>query len=76
MGAVPAITNVPPQEPVYQFQLAPVPKLPPVIPSVDEEPLQTGDVPVAEVADVDKVFTFNITLLQLENVDPNSCLTK
>ena len=45
---------------MYQFHVAPVAKLPPVIPRVEDEPLHIGVVPVAEVADVDNVFTVTI----------------
>ena len=37
---VPELINVPPQETVYQYQLAAVPRLPPVILKLEEEPLQ------------------------------------
>ena len=53
-GDEPDTTYVPAHEPVYQFQFAPVPKLPPVIPSVVAFPMHIGVVPLADVAGVDK----------------------
>ena len=50
---------------MYQFQIAAVPRLPPVIPSVVAEPLQIGDVPVALVAGEEKVFTVIVVLTQV-----------
>ena len=40
--------NVPPQKPLYQYQLAELPRIPPETLNVDEEPGQTGDVPETE----------------------------
>ena len=53
---------MPPHEPVYQFQFAPIPKFPPDMLSVVDTPLQIGEVPLAEVAAVDNVFTFMVIL--------------
>ena len=50
---------------MYQLQIAAVPRLPPVIPRVVADPLQIGDVPVALVAGVDKVFTVIVVLTQV-----------
>ena len=50
---------------MYQFQLAPVPRLPPEIASVVEFPEQIGEVPEAEVAAVDKVLTVIVVLTQV-----------
>ena len=75
-GAAPEITYVPPQEPEYQFQLAAVPRLPPLIPRVVEPPVQIGDVPVTDVAAVDLVFTVRIILIQVVVLHNPSALTK
>ena len=64
-GDAPDITYVPPHEPVYQFQLAPVPRLPPVIPRVVFEPAQIGVVPDAEVAGDERVLIATVTLTQV-----------
>ena len=56
-----------PHEPVYQFHVAPVPKLPPLIPKVVLFPGQIGVVPVAEVAAVEIVF--NVTVLFAQSVE-------
>jgi hypothetical protein len=56
-GAEPEIIYVAPQEPVYQYQLDPVPNDPPETPRVVFEPEHIGDVEVADMAGVDKVFT-------------------
>ena len=49
-GAAPEVVYVPPHELTYHFHVAPSePKLPPVIPRVEEEPEQTGKAGDAEV---------------------------
>ena len=48
---------VPPQLPVYQCQLAPVPNEPPTTVSVVEMPLQIVVTPETEVGSVESVFT-------------------
>ena len=55
---------VPPQEVVYQCQVAPVPREPPFSDSVTAVPEQTveGDVEVIDVAAVDKVFKVTVSL--------------
>jgi hypothetical protein len=59
-------TNVPPQLPLYQYQPAPVPKLPPETVSVVLLPLQMVVVPVMAVGATDDVkgdaVTFNCKL--------------
>ena len=49
---VPIATD-PPHEPEYQYQFAPEPKEPPVIPRVVAKPLQIGETDVADVAAVE-----------------------
>ena len=61
-GEFPEITNVPPHEPEYQFQLAPVPRLPPIIPRVVDKPSQIGLKPETEVEGVDNVLITIVTL--------------
>ena len=54
----PAVAMDPPQEVLYQFQIAPGLKLPPVGVSTDEEPGQIAcGLPVAAVAGDDVVLT-------------------
>jgi hypothetical protein len=72
----PAPSEVPPHEPEYQSHVAPVPRLPPVIPRVVVDPVHIGEVEVAEEAIIDKSLTVNKTFPQLEKVAPSSCLTK
>ena len=47
---LPVPTDVPPQLPLYHFQLAPVPKLPPLTLNVVFLPKQIVVVPLIEVA--------------------------
>ena len=65
-GDDPDIIKLPPQDPVNQFQFAPVPKIPPVMINEEELPIQIGLVPAAEIAGVDKVFTTTVVLPQFE----------
>ena len=76
-GAFPEITEVPPQEAVYQFQLAPIPKEPPVILKDDELPWQiiAGE-EVAEVGFVELVLTVIVTLTQRVVLHTFSALTQ
>ena len=58
-------TSVPTHDPVNQYQFAPVPRLPPVNDRVDDAPGQIDDgFAEAEVAGVDSVFIFTVTLKQ------------
>jgi hypothetical protein len=50
VSEVPVAKTVPPHEPLYHFQLAPVPKLPPLTESVVFLPRQIVLVPLIEVA--------------------------
>ena len=52
-GAVPEATRVPPHEPVYQFHVPAVPKVPPVLPRVVLLPKHIGVIAVPAVAGVD-----------------------
>jgi hypothetical protein len=63
---VPLPIKVPPQEPVYQYQLAPVPKEPPAKVKLTLVPLQTvvSDA-VIEVGAVELVLTVIVTEAQV-----------
>ena len=66
IGAEPEVSYKPPQEAEYQFQIEPSePRLPPVIPSEEEELAQIGEVEDAEVGAVEEVFTTIVVLTQL-----------
>ena len=68
---------IPPQELMYQFQIAPSePKLPVVIPSVEDEPEQIGDKEEAEVGAVDEVFKTTVVLTQVVVPHVPSALTQ
>ena len=70
-------TNVPPQLTVYHFHNAPsVPRLPPVVPKVEEEPEQIGEVEVAVVGAVEVVLTTTVTLAQVVVPQVPSALTQ
>jgi hypothetical protein len=72
----PVDTSAPPQEPLYHFQLAPVPKLPPFTESVVLFPIQMVVVPVIEVAGIEVSCTVTVTLLQMVLLQVPSALTK
>jgi hypothetical protein len=74
LAPVPA--DVPPHDDVYHFQLAPVPRLPPLTDSVVFLPLQIVVVPVIEVAGTDVSCTVTVTLLQMVLLQVPSALTK
>ena len=61
---------------MYQFQFAEVPKLPPIIARVVDEPEQIVDVPEVEVAAVEIVFKVTVTLTQVVVLQIPSALTK
>jgi hypothetical protein len=68
---------VPAHETVYHFQVAPsVLKLPPVIPRVDEEPAQIGEVEIAAVGGVDNAFTTTVVLAQVVVLQVPSAFTQ
>jgi hypothetical protein len=61
---------------VYQIQFAPVPRLPPIIPSVRAEPAHTVEgIAVAELAGVDTVFTVTDVLTHNVVLHAPSALT-
>ena len=56
----PMLTAVPPQLPLYQCQLAPVPSEPPFTLKVALPPLQIVVAPFTEVAAVELLFTVTV----------------
>ena len=68
--------EVPPHDEVYHFQLADVPKLPPLTESVVFLPRQIVDVPLIDVAGTDVSCTVTVTLLQMVVLHVPSALTK
>jgi hypothetical protein len=72
---LPVPIDVPLQEPLYHFQLAPLPNAPPLTLKVVEEPLQTIVVPVIEDAGLEVSRTVITTLLQGEFLHPPSART-
>jgi hypothetical protein len=54
---LPVPTNVPPQEPEYQFATAPVPAVPPTRVKTEEPPAQIVVVPEMLVGATESVFT-------------------
>ena len=76
-GDCPEMMYAPPQDPVYQFQLAEVPRLPPVIPRLDCKPEQIVEgIAVAEVAETESEL--KVTVIVTQDVEPHkpSALTK
>ena len=72
----PVPTTVPLHDPLYQFQLAPVPSDPPATLSVVLPPVQmVGDAAEADVAAVEAVFTVTVTLWQTVLLHVPSALT-
>jgi hypothetical protein len=70
-------TDVPPHEPLYHFQLPPVPKLPPFNVSVTDSPLQMVEaVPVTTVAGTEVSRTVMVTLWQAVLLHVPSAFTK
>jgi hypothetical protein len=66
VNETPFPSKVPVQLELYQFQFAPVPRVPPIIVSITEFPIQIEEgVAEIEVADVDKVLTVTMVLTQL-----------
>ena len=77
LNAVPFPADVPPHETEYQFQTAPVPKVPPVLVIVEDEPLQIVDgVALIDVAAIEFVFKLTVTLLHVVVLHVPSALTK
>ena len=61
----PVPSSVPPHDPLYQFQVAPAPNVPPVIPKVELLPEQiVAGVAVALVAATELLLTVIVTLQQ------------
>ena len=63
---LPVPTGVPAQPPLYHFQLAPVPRLPPLTLNVVDVPLQMVVVPEIPAAGFEVSRTVTVTLLQGE----------
>ena len=76
-GEAPDITYVPPQEPVNQFQAAPVPREPPATARVVEAPLHkvAGEAD-PEVGAVDNELTVTATLTHEVELQVPTALTK
>lgn len=73
----PVPSGVPPQEPEYHFQEAPVPKEPPFTVNVVGCPQVVVKLAVAEAGSVDGVFTVTVTCLHtVVPQPPPSALTK
>ena len=74
---VPVPSNVPEvHEPEYQFQLPPVPKLPPVRVNTEVLPRHIADgKDAAEVAAIDRVFSSTFAVTQLVFPQVPSALT-
>ena len=62
---VPVPAEVPPHEPLYHFQLPPVPSEPPDILSVLLWPLQIVEVPLMLLAGTEVSLTVSVTVLQI-----------
>ena len=76
-GDSPDITYVPPQEPVNQFQAAPVPREPPATARVVEAPLhKLAGVAEADVGAEERVLTVTATLTQEVELHVPTALTK
>ena len=76
LNVLPLPASAPLQLPLYHFQLAPVPRLPPVIDSVVLWPLQiVVELAVADVAGTEVSFTVNVMLLQSVLLQLPSALT-
>jgi hypothetical protein len=73
---VPVPTDVPPQDPLYHFQLPPTPRLPPFTLSVVFLPTQIVVVPVIEVAGIEVSCTVTLILLQMVVLHVPSARTK
>ena len=74
---LPVPVNIPPQEPEYHFQTAPIPNVPPEEFRVLGEPEQITDgVAFAYVAAFEKVFTEMVLLIQFVELHAPSALVK
>jgi hypothetical protein len=72
----PVPAAVPPQVPLYHFQLAPVPRLPPLTLSVVLLPRQMVVVPVMPVAGTEVSLTVTVMLRQMVVLQVPSARTK
>ena len=73
---VPLPSGVPPQEPLYQFQLAPLPSTPPEMPSIKDEPEQIVSLfVVIRIAAVEVSLTVITLLTQVVVLQIPSALT-
>ena len=76
LSVAPVPSSVPPQEPLYQVQLAPVPRVPPVIPKVVLLPEHiVARLAVAVVAATELLLTVIVTLWQAVVLQVPSALT-
>jgi hypothetical protein len=73
---LPVPTDVPPQLPLYHFQLAPLPRLPPLTLRFVFLPRQIVVVPVIEEAGTEVSRTFTVMLRQRVLLQVPSALTK
>jgi hypothetical protein len=73
---LPVATNVPPHEPLYHFQLAPVPKEPPFGVRVVLLPLQMVVTPLMEIAETEVSRTTTVTGKQAVLLQVPSALKK
>ena len=72
----PVLNAEPPQLPLYHFQLAPVPRLPPITLSVVLPPRQIVVVPLIEVAGTEVSCTVTVMLLHIVLLQVPSARTK
>jgi hypothetical protein len=73
---LPVATGVPEQLPLYHFQLAPLPSIPPFTLKLMEDPLHTVEGPEIDIAGTDVSRTVTVTLLQGEFLQVPSARTK
>jgi hypothetical protein len=73
---LPVAMDVPPQLPLYHFQLAPVPRVPPLTLSVVDVPKQIMLEPVMDVAGIELSLTVTVTDRQMVVLQIPSALTK
>ena len=65
-----------PQPPEYQYQIPPVPRVPPFLLSVVAVPGQTGELKVMEVAGTEAVFNVTVVLTHEVVLQTFSALTQ
>lgn len=76
MALLPVAKAVPPHAPLYHFQLAPVPKVPPLTVNVVDAPKHISVDPVIDAADNEESLTVTVTDLQTVLLQIPSALTK